>query len=138
MEKIILNFARDLREAGIPAALPEIMDALKSMELVGFDKNRFKAALKSSLIKDEIDFPVFQKLFELYFEGGRKPLEAAALPDCSGLSHPDLFLARVFGREGKRLGAGVRGTLRSVLASAVYTGDREQMEKLARQAIENI
>jgi len=135
LEKKILSFARYLRKAGIPVAVPEIMDALRGVQLVGFSKKRFKTVLKSTLIKEEIDVLVFDKLFELYFERQYSP-DSEKQPDKIDSAKSELFLNKVFGHEGKGLGANVRGAIRSRLALAVYSVNREEMQKLACEAVE--
>ncbi len=139
MEKKILNFARDLRKAGVPVAVPEITDVLRGLQLVGFAKKRFKSVLKSTLIKEEIDAAVFEKLFYLYFEQHHSTLfdEKHSHKSLKKVSPgAESFLNKVFGHEGRGLGANVRGALRSRLALAVYNDNREEMQKLAREAVQ--
>ncbi len=137
MEEKILKFARDLRRAGVPLALPEVMDALRGIELAGFYKERFRAALKATLVKDEMDGPLFDKLFEIYFQP-QPELKEEYLGKTKDFSSKDIpvFLNRVLGCDGRELASGIQGAPRGRLARAVYTGSAPDMEELAREGIE--
>jgi uncharacterized protein with von Willebrand factor type A (vWA) domain len=70
----LLEFNHALRDAGIPIAISEGIDALDSLEHLDLaKKERFRAALAATLIKDEAQRPAFNTLFDLYFGTGRGP-----------------------------------------------------------------
>lgn len=139
MDKIILSFARDLRRQGVPVCLPEIMDALRGIERVGFAKNRFKTVLQASLIKDQVDAPVFNKLFELYFETYEPGRKTVSGEDISlSKNSPDDFTARLFSSRGQGLTPQLKGTARVRLARAAFSGDRLEITRLARQGVDSV
>lgn len=75
MDKKILEFADALRGSGVRLALSENIDCFRALEILGIeDKQSFKAALRSTLIKKASDIPIFNKLFDLYFTSLTKPL----------------------------------------------------------------
>jgi len=68
----LLEFNQALRHAGIPVAISEGIDALNAIEHVDMTQRApFKAALATTLIKDEAQRPAFDTLFDLYFGTGR-------------------------------------------------------------------
>ncbi|RQD75992.1 MAG: VWA domain-containing protein [Candidatus Syntrophonatronum acetioxidans] len=139
MEEKILSFARDLRRGGVPLAVPEVMDALRGIEVTGYHKEIFRAILRATLIKDEMDAPLFNKLFEIYFEP-QPELKDNYQEEAKNNSFTDnhVFLSRVFGCDGRGLATGIQGAPRGRLASAVYTGSGPEMEKLAREGVEGL
>jgi uncharacterized protein with von Willebrand factor type A (vWA) domain len=75
MDKRILEFADALRNSGVRLAVSENIDCFRALEILGIeDKQTFKAALRSTLIKKASDIPTFERLFELYFTSLTKPL----------------------------------------------------------------
>jgi uncharacterized protein with von Willebrand factor type A (vWA) domain len=74
----IVEFIRGLRAAGVRVSLAESMDAMRATGVMGIgDKTRFRHSMRSTLIKEKEDFPVFDELFSLYFGGGGQPLQNA-------------------------------------------------------------
>jgi uncharacterized protein len=68
MDNRIVEFIRGMRAAGVRISLAESIDALKAVETLGVaDKVRFRESLRTTLVKESNDFPVFNELFPLYF-----------------------------------------------------------------------
>jgi uncharacterized protein len=68
MDQRILEFIGDLRRAEIRISPSEAVDALSASAAIGLaDRDTFKAALASTLIKESRDLPTFERLFRLYF-----------------------------------------------------------------------
>jgi uncharacterized protein with von Willebrand factor type A (vWA) domain len=79
LEKALIDFAGRLRSAGIQVSTAETVEAGRVVELVGLeDRETFKDALRSVLIKRSGDAPLYDALFDLFFTGGPRP---AASPD---------------------------------------------------------
>ena len=75
MEKRIVDFIAGLRAAGVRVSLAEGSDAFRAVEQVGvMDRDTFRAALRTTLIKEASDLPLFEQLFPLYFGSGGPPL----------------------------------------------------------------
>ena len=68
MDQRILEFIGDLRRAEMRISPSEAIDALAASGEIGLeDRETFKAALASTLVKESRDFPTFDRLFDLYF-----------------------------------------------------------------------
>ena len=68
MDERILEFIGDLRRAEIRVSPSEALDALAASAEVGLgDRETFKTALASTLIKEARDRAAFDRLFDLYF-----------------------------------------------------------------------
>ncbi len=68
MDQRILEFIGDLRRAEIRISPSEAVDALGASAEVGLvDRDTFRVALASTLIKESRDLPTFDRLFNLYF-----------------------------------------------------------------------
>ncbi len=75
MDQRIVEFISALRAAGVRVSLAETQDAFQATGEIGvMERNPFKTALASTLIKEEQDREVFEKLFPFYFGSGGPPL----------------------------------------------------------------
>ncbi|HWC14702.1 MAG TPA: VWA domain-containing protein [Actinomycetota bacterium] len=72
----LLEFNAALREAGIPVAISEGLDALRALERVDvIRRDELHAALAATLVKDQLQRPAFDTLFDLHFSSeGRLPV----------------------------------------------------------------
>ncbi len=69
MDKRIVQFIAALRAAGVRVSLSESADAFSAIENLGIaDREVFKIALRSTLVKESKDLPEFDKLFPLFFQ----------------------------------------------------------------------
>lgn len=111
----VLDLAEALREAGVPVAISETRDAVRSLEHVRLgDRSSFRAALAASLVKDHAHRPAFDILFELYFGGGAPvPGDAAGTGDLEE----------------------TRREMTEELIDAAGSGDEGRMRDLARRAV---
>src|SRR5947209_16857057 len=68
MDQRILEFIGDLRRAEMRISPSEAIDALAASGEIGLEnRETFKAALASTLVKEARDLPTFDRLFDLYF-----------------------------------------------------------------------
>lgn len=68
MDDRIVRFIAALRGAGVRISLAESQDAAAATQQIGVvQRQRFKNALKTTLVKAHADFPAFDELFRLYF-----------------------------------------------------------------------
>ena len=75
MDDRIIAFIAGLRAAGVRVSLAESEDAMRAAEFLGvMDRTAFKTALKTTLIKERSDDPIYERLFPLYFGSGGPPL----------------------------------------------------------------
>ena len=64
----VLAFARALKELGVKVSLSQVIDASRSLELVDIaEKADFRALLRSNLISQKEDFPVFDMVFDCFW-----------------------------------------------------------------------
>ena len=68
MDQRILEFIGDLRRAEMRISPSEALDALAASAEIGLDdRETFKSALATTLVKESRDLPTFDRLFDLYF-----------------------------------------------------------------------
>ena len=76
MQKRMIEFIRALRAAGVRISLAESQDAMFGVDHSGVHNGAaFKSALKSTLVKDHRQQPVFDYFFPLFFKDNRPPLQ---------------------------------------------------------------
>jgi uncharacterized protein with von Willebrand factor type A (vWA) domain len=126
MDDRIVQFIAGLRASGVRVSLAESQDAFRATEIMGvLDREPFKNALRTTLIKEHKDEPIFEKLFPLYFGSGGPPLippEQALTPD-----------QRKMLEAAMRALAGDLNRLLQMLASG-QGPTREEMERWAQRA----
>ena len=129
MDQRIVEFIAGLRAAGVRVSLAESADAFRAIEQLGIsDRDLFRSALRTTLVKDAVDVPAFEKLFPLYFGSGGPPLtnpnEELSPEDMQRLKDA---LRDVLGDDDK-----MRQLMRYLLEGANPT--REELEQMAKQA----
>src|SRR3990172_5636357 len=126
MDERILEFIGDLRRAEIRISPSEALDALAASAEIGLlDRETFKTALSSTLIKESRDLPTFDRLFDLYFldlQALGEGLKKALGPEDPGIR---ARLDQLIAQEGIEL---------DPLTSLVLRGEGGQMERAIRQA----
>ena len=133
MEARLVEFARVLRQNGVRVSPAEVADAARAAVLTGLaERDAFRLAMRSTMVKRAADVPVFDRLFDLYFSGLGRLLDGlersllGALMESGLLSADDL--------------ATVAATLRrlagqlSPLARAALAGDAAEVGRLLRGA----
>ena len=64
----LLAFGRALKELGVKVGLSQVIDVSRAVEFVDLaDKGDFRALLRSNLISQKEDFPVFDMLFDCFW-----------------------------------------------------------------------
>src|SRR5512143_28038 len=75
METRILKLISALRVAGVRVSLAESAEAFSAVDLMGVaDREHFRISLRSTLIKEAQDLPIFDRLFPLFFGSGQPPI----------------------------------------------------------------
>ncbi|MFQ5614818.1 MAG: VWA domain-containing protein, partial [Anaerolineae bacterium] len=75
MEQRLADFIAGLRAAGVRISIAESADAFLAVQAMGIgDRDSFRTSLRSTLVKEGSDLPIFDKLFPLYFGSGGPPL----------------------------------------------------------------
>lgn len=74
MEQRIIDFIAGLRAAGVRISIAESADAFRAVEALGVqDRERFRVALRATLVKEGQDVPTFEQLFPLFFGSDAPP-----------------------------------------------------------------
>ena len=70
MQKKIVEFTNLLRKAGVRVSLAEAIDAFSAVDELSFaDRELFRDALRTTMVKRSDDIPVYDRLFDLYWSG---------------------------------------------------------------------
>ncbi|RPI96616.1 MAG: VWA domain-containing protein [Chloroflexi bacterium] len=71
----MLQLIAALRASGVRVSLAESAEAFSAVDLMGIQhRDHFRLSLRTTLIKDSRDLPVFDKLFPLFFGNGQPPM----------------------------------------------------------------
>jgi uncharacterized protein len=74
MEDRIVKFIAALRAGGVRISLAESTDAFAAVEQLGVrNREAFRTSLRTTLVKEASDIPIFEELFPLFFEAGEVP-----------------------------------------------------------------
>jgi len=126
MDDRVVQFIAGLRAAGVRVSLAESQDAFRAVQHMGvMDRDHFKAALRTTLVKERNDQPLFEKLFPLFFGSGGPPF----IPPGEALSPEDEKKLEA----AMRALAGELSRLLEMLANGRQP-TKEEMERLGRQA----
>jgi uncharacterized protein with von Willebrand factor type A (vWA) domain len=137
VEGRLVEFARLLRQSGVPISPAEVADAGRAAVLVGLEEREgFRSALRTTLVKRAADAPLFDALFGLYFSGlGRvlDGLERGLLEDLESLG--DLT-----GDDPRELGQALEAMLPVLtpLMRAALLGDRGTAARIFEAAAREI
>ncbi len=75
MDKRIVEFIRTLRAAGVRISVAESADAMDAIDEIGlFERDAFRSALKTTLVKEKNDGPTFEHFFPFFFDSGAPPM----------------------------------------------------------------
>jgi uncharacterized protein with von Willebrand factor type A (vWA) domain len=121
MEEKLVEFANLLRQNGVRVSLAETLDAFSACETTGLgERDTFRSALRSTMVKRAADLPVFEELFDVYFSGLGEIIKQAskAVQDALSMSDQEFqkFLEQVeemLKKEGKKLSEMTRQLLRN-------------------------
>ncbi|MDE3088469.1 MAG: VWA domain-containing protein [Chloroflexota bacterium] len=129
MDQRIVEFIAGLRAAGVRVSLAESADAFRALEHIGVtDRDLFRSALRTTLVKDAVDMPTFEKLFPYYFGSGGPPLmnpDAELSP--GDMQHLKDALRDLLGDNDR-----LRQLMRYLLEGVNPT--REELERMGNQA----
>lgn len=116
VDEKVLEFIGKLREAGLAISISESMDALRGLAAVPVPGVPvLRAALKTTLVKNENDFPVFDSVFDTYFTGSEDARDGYPEDDRDGVEWADLS----------------RESLATMLEDAVASGGEDDLAAAA-------
>ena len=86
MDQRIVQFISALRGSGVRISLAESADAFKAVEHLGVqDREAFRISLRTTLVKEQRDISLFEKLFPMFFQANEPP----AMQNAAGQLTPD-------------------------------------------------
>jgi uncharacterized protein with von Willebrand factor type A (vWA) domain len=135
MDDKIIEFTHLLRQNGVKVSPAENLEALSALGLVGIaDRQTFKDALRSTLVKRVVDLPVYEELFDLYFTGLGEIIKSATAStlgamDMSEEEFQEFLeqLEQLLKQMGKDL---------SPLTRSLLTNNTGHLERMLREAAE--
>ena len=75
MDQRIVEFIAALRAAGVRVSIAESQDAFEAAQYMGINiRQDFHDSLRTTLVKEHQDHPIFDQLFPLYFGNDEPPL----------------------------------------------------------------
>ncbi|MCP5059506.1 MAG: VWA domain-containing protein [bacterium] len=139
MQQKIVDFTNLLRKSGIRVSVAESIDAFTALdELSLADREVFKDALRTTMVKRSEDIATFDQMFDLYwsafYDGLRDSFDKAS-GDMEGDFDLDQMMQAL--QEGMQNMGGDQELDLSELAKALLTQDLDKLEQLIRDAAEN-
>jgi hypothetical protein len=137
VQEKVIEFTNLLRKSGVRVSVAEAIDAFLALDEVSIgDREVFRDALRSTMVKRSEDIPAYEHLFDLYwsafYDGLRDAFEKASQGIAGGRLDLDELLRQI--REGLQ---GLPGPMDlSELARALLTQDLAKLEQLIREAAE--
>ena len=136
MQKKILEFTNILRKSGIRVSTAEAIDAFEALDELSIDQREiFRDALRTTMVKRGEEVSTFDELFDLFWSGFYDSLRDAFGEATGGLESLDMDLDELLRRIAEALQGmdGDPGDL-SELAQALLTADLSQLEQMIREA----
>ena len=132
MQKKVVEFTNLLRKAGVRVSTAEALDAFVALDEMSLDERElFKDALRTTMVKRSDDIPTYDRLFDLFWSGFHDLLRDQLAQALAGMG-PDFDLDEVLGA--------LREVLEnmdldlSALAQSLLGLDTNQLEQLIRQS----
>ncbi|GAB4326376.1 MAG: VWA domain-containing protein [Phototrophicales bacterium] len=129
MEKRMIEFIRALRAAGVRISLAESQDALSGVDIIGVqDPHHFKSTLKTTLVKEVKDHPLFDYFYPLFFASNQPPMQN--IPD--NLTPEEQRLLEKAMRSLAGMSEALQNLLQQLLQGRSF--DQEELDRMGQQA----
>lgn len=136
MEDRIVEFIRALRNAGVRISLAENLDCMHAVETMGIEEREaFKAALRTTLIKERTDMATFDELFPAFFSVGTPPMQqltSGAGGEGELSDEQQQQVSQAMQQMIEQLSQQLRDLIQRLMEGRGLT--REELEQLARQS----
>ena len=139
MEKKIIEFANLLRKSGIRVSVAESIDSFLAIDELSFDDREiFRDALRTTMVKRSEDISGFDQLFDLYWSSFYDGLRNA-FDQAQGQMGGEFDLEKLMEaiKQGMQNMQGQGQMDLSELAKALLTQDLSQLEQLIREAAQS-
>lgn len=136
MQKKIIEFTNLLRKSGVRVSVAEAIDAFRALDELSLDDREiFRDALRSAMVKRSDDIATYDQLFDLFWSGFYDNLRDAFENVSGGLAAQGIDADQLLRMLQEQLESMDAGSLDlSDLARALLTADLAQLEKLIREA----
>ena len=138
MQKKIIEFTNLLRKSGIRVSVSEAIDAFNALDELSLDdRDVFRDAMRSAMVKRGDEIATYDEIFELFWSGFYDNLKGA-FGDMEGdLSEMGIDLEQLLSQLAEMM-KDMDGELDlSELAKAMLTQDMSQLENMIRAAAED-
>src|SRR5438128_4584423 len=133
MEDKLVEFANLLRQNGVRVSLAETLDAINASDVTGLaERDLFRAALRTTMIKRAHELPVFEELFDVYFSGLGEIIKGASKGVQDALSMSDQDFQQFLDQMEQLLKQ--HGDELSELAKQLLQNNNGQLERMMREA----
>ena len=138
MQRKILEFANILRKSGIRVSTAEAIDTFSALDHLSIeDREIFRDAMRSTMVKRGEEVPTFDQLFDLFWSGFYDQLRESFGQAGASLADLGIDLEELMRNLAEMLQnmEGMPGEL-SDLARAMLLGNLDQLEQMIRAAAE--
>ena len=136
MQKKIVEFTNILRKAGVRVSVAETIDSFLALDEMSIDQRElFKDALRSTMVKQSDDIPAYDRLFDLFWSGFHDALREQ-IQQALGSMGGDFDLEKLMEQLKEMLEN--MDTDLSELAQALLSVDANQLERLIQEAAEQV
>jgi uncharacterized protein with von Willebrand factor type A (vWA) domain len=137
MEAKIVEFTNLLRKSGVRVSVSEAIDAFTAVDELSFaDRDLFKTALRTTMIKRGDEIPTYDELFDLFWSGFYDNLRDAFGDMAGEMGEMGVDLEELMRQLAEMLGQMDGEMDLSELANALLSQDLSQLENLIREAAE--
>ena len=139
MLDLMSGFVVELRNAGLPVSLTENLDAMQAIKHIPIeDRDAFKYALATTLVKNEQHWKAFETVFEVYFSM-RGPEYSVTENEDGEIDEDSLeewMSQQMKGMGGRGSGEDMSPEeIAEMLYRALMNGDEAMMAAMARAAV---
>ena len=137
MQKKIVEFTNLLRKSGIRVSVAEGIDAFNALDELSLDdRDIFRDALRTALVKRSDEIPTYDELFDLFWSGFYDNLKNAFGDMEGSLGEMGIDLEQLLSQLAEMM-QDMEGDLDlGELAKALLTQDLSQLENMIREAAE--
>jgi uncharacterized protein with von Willebrand factor type A (vWA) domain len=136
MLDVLQGFVHELRTAGLPVSMTENLDAMRALEYIPLtERDAFKSALSSTLVKHAGHQRVFDTVFEVYFSMFSGGVNADGEPELDPNQQADFEQLRAAMDQGGAMGQVSNEELAQMLLDAMMRMDQNEMRMLAAAAV---
>ena len=138
MQARIVEFTNLLRKSGVRVSVSEAIDAFEALDELSLEERElFKDALRTSMIKWGDEIPTYDQLFDLFWSGFYDSLRESFGDMGGALAEAGIDLEELLRQIAEQMGEIDAGNLDlAELAKALLTQDLSNLENLIREAAE--